>query len=95
MADLENVWVANDSTLLKDNTGLFQFDLLKKLGETNTNRVTYQPYKMKCFREVESDEPIFAAETVYLTARGSVFTPDMNPLANNAKVKAKKKGVDI
>ena len=92
VADLEDVWVSNDTTLLNDNTGLFKFDLLKKLGETNTKRVTYQPYKMKSFKEVESDKPVFAATTVYLTARSSVYTQDMSP--PNLRRRLKEKGVD-
>ena len=85
IADLENIWVSPDTNFLQDDTGLFPFDLLKDLGEHNTERITYQPYKMKTFQEVDSGKPVLEASHVYLTARGAVYTPDMTPKYSKSK----------
>tara|TARA_R110002012_G_scaffold201847_1_gene370932 strand:+ start:82 stop:570 length:489 start_codon:yes stop_codon:yes gene_type:complete len=62
-----------EGTKVKGDTPLMEFNLLKKMGETNEERITYQPYKMKVFREVESGDPIFESPHAYLSGRGSVW----------------------
>jgi len=79
-----------EGTEVKGDLDLMEFSLLKKMGETNEKQITYQPYKMKTFQEVESEKPIFEATHVYLTARGSVYVHDDTVIKSKKKKKIPK-----
>lgn len=84
VADPEDVWVSEGSNVkicrsLKVVPEIRKASIINNLGRPNNTRVTYRPYEMESFEEVESGEPVFSSETAWLTNGGDVYRDDACP----------------